>query len=452
MNLQISPRVSQGMTMTPQMQEAISLLQYTNTGLRQYIEKEAEDNPFIEFGDTPAASTSAEAPAVAPGPAYGAGQSSHGLGDAGDVVARLAERPISLVAHVAQQFDILFSDPEERRIADRFLEALGPHGWLGEPLSEIAFAAGLDMEAAEHFLHAVQRVEPAGLFARDLAECLTLQAQERGLLTPIMARILDHLPRLAAADMTGLMRLCDCNLRELREVLKAIRTLNPKPGADFDGGAPLEREPDLILQRIAGEWQVELNRSTLPAVPIDESAARAMRLDVAAREYASERLRVARWLRRAVEHRNHTTLAIAAEIVRRQSAFLEHGEAYMAPMTLADVAEAVGMHESTVSRVTTGMLMVTPFGTLPLKRFFSTALSTGSEMAGDATSATAVRYRIQKIVAAEDPARPLSDDAIAQAINDGGPVLARRTVAKYRDMLKIPSSFQRKRQARLQGA
>jgi len=442
MNLQISTRVSQGVTMTAQMQEAIALLQYTNTDLKRYIESEAEENPFIEFGPPPAASGSLSAPA----------QHGRGLGDADDIVARLAERPVSLYTHISQQFDVLFSDASERLIADRFLEALDAHGWLGEPLSEIAFACGLDMEAAEAFLHSVQRVEPAGLFARDLAECLTIQAQERNLLCPLMEKVLANLPRLAVADMAGLIRICKCSLRELREALKALRTLNPKPGADFDGGAPIEREPDLILQRVAGEWQVELNRSTLPAVPIDECAARSMRLDAQAREYASERLRVARWLRRAVEHLNQTTLAIAAEIVRRQKAFLDHGQAHMAPMTLAHVADAVGVHESTVSRVTTGMLMVTPHGTLPLKRFFSTALSHASGQAGDATSASAVRYRIEKIVAAEDPSKPLSDDAIARAINDGGPILARRTVAKYRDMLKIPSSFQRKRLACLKSA
>ncbi|MEO0678242.1 MAG: RNA polymerase sigma-54 factor, partial [Pseudomonadota bacterium] len=205
-----------------------------------------------------------------------------------------------------------------------------------------------------------------------------------------------------------------------------------------------------IVRRVQGEWLVELNRSTLPAVRVDENHARAVTRDVTARAYTSERLRMAKWLHRAVEHRNQTTLAVAAEIVRRQSAFLERGAACLAPLTLADVADAVGVHESTVSRVTTGILMVTPQGALPVKRFFSTALAGGvSANGGEATSAASVRHRIEQLVAAEDAANPLSDDAIARAINDGGPVLARRTVAKYRGQLRIPSSFERKRRAQI---
>ena len=439
MNLQISQRMSQGLTMTGQMQQAISLLQYSNTDLQRYIEKEAEENPFI---DVHAASQ-----AMPQLPFSG-----RGLGDTDDIVARIADHPISLVAHVSGQFDMLFSDPGERLIADRFLEALDANGWLSDDLAEIALSCGIDLGLASEFLTRVQRVEPAGLFARDLAECLKLQAEDRGILSPLLGRVLANLPRLAAADLDGLKKRCDCTMDELKTALRALRTLNPKPGAEFDMGPGMEREPDLILSKNGQDWQVELNRSTLPAVVIDDSSAGAMTRNAELRDYAGERLRVARWLRRAVEHRNQTTLSVAAEIVRRQIAFLEHGFACIAPMTLADVADAVGVHESTVSRVTTGVSMITPHGTLPLKRFFSAALTQKAGSNGDATSAAAVRFKIQKIVEDEDPANPLSDDAIARAINDGGPILARRTVAKYRDMLKIPSSFQRKRLARINAA
>lgn len=207
-----------------------------------------------------------------------------------------------------------------------------------------------------------------------------------------------------------------------------------------------QREPDLIVSRGEDGWQVELNRSTLPTVTVDEAQAKRVVRDDQTKEYVGERVGVARWLRRAVEHRNQTTLAVGTEIARRQAAFLEKGPAYIVPMTLADVADSIGVHESTVSRVTTGIMMVTPQGTFGLKRFFSTALQNDDETA---TSAAVVRHRIQKMVEGEDPKRPLSDDAIAQIISKDGPVLARRTVAKYRDMLKIPSSFQRKRQAKL---
>lgn len=437
MNMQISQRTAQtqGLVMTGHMQQAIALLQLSNTDLQRYIEQEAEENPFIEV-----ASSERALPSL---------PHSGGKGNDGDDASgRIADHPLSLYAHVAAQFDLMFNTAHDRHIADRFLEALDENGWLGEPLEEIAFSCALDMDEAEHMLHAVQAVEPTGLFARTLSECLALQAEDLGLMTPIFRAVLNNLPRLAAADLTGLARVCGCSMDDLRTTLKHLRSLNPKPGADFLIGDLIEREPDLIVTRAATGWRVDLNRSTLPAVLVNEASAAAATQDKRAREYVGERLGVARWLRRAVEHRNQTALAVGAEIVRRQAAFLEHGPARIAPMTLADVAQAIGVHESTVSRVTTGILMVTPQGTMGLKRFFSTALAGDADGEGGA-SAAAVRYRIQKMVANEDSANPLSDDAIAQMVSADGPVLARRTVAKYRDMMHIPSSFQRKRQGKL---
>lgn len=437
MNMQLVHRHSQGqsLVMTSVMQQAIALLQLSNMDLQRYIEKEAEENPFIEVNGR-----------HRPSPALPYSGGAHNEAD--DPVSRIASHPLSLYGHVAAQFDLLFPAPIDRAMADRFLEALDPNGWLIDPLDQIAIDCGVDLEYAEEFLHAVQQVEPAGLFARTLAECLALQVEDQGLMTPLFRRLLDNLPRLAAADLTGLARACGCTLDDLRGPLKRLRSLNPKPGADFAGTNLTEREPDLIVSRSETGWVVELNRSTLPAVEIDETLLASKLTDANSLSYAGERLGVARWLRRAVEHRNRTTLAVGAEIVRRQAAFLEKGLGHIAPMKLADVAQAVGVHESTVSRVTTGIMMVTPHGTLGLKRFFSTALSSDTE-GEDAASAAAVRYKIQKMIAAEDPKHPLSDDAIAKSVSADGPVLARRTVAKYRDMLNIPSSFQRKRQGKL---
>lgn len=437
MNMQLVHRQSQGqsLVMTSVMQQAIALLQLSNTDLQRYIEKEAEENPFIEVNGRHRA---------APALPYSGGA----LAENDDPISRIESHPLSLYGHVSGQLDLLFPHPVDRAMADRFLEALDPNGWLADPLERIAADCGLDPEAAEEMLHAIQQVEPAGLFARNLAECLALQAEDQGLMTPLFRKVLDNLPRLAAADLSGLARVCGCGLDDLRTPLKQLRGLNPKPGADFAGNDLSEREPDLIVSRGDSGWVVELNRSTLPAVEVDETLLASKLTDAKARSYVGERLGVARWLRRAVEHRNQTTLAVGAEIVRRQAAFLEKGLGHIAPMKLADVAQAVGVHESTVSRVTTGILMVTPHGTLGLKRFFSTALS-GETEGDEAASAAAVRYKIQKMIAAEDPKNPLSDDAIAKAVSAGGPVLARRTVAKYRDMLNIPSSFQRKRQGKL---
>ncbi|MFD0857542.1 RNA polymerase factor sigma-54 [Roseovarius aquimarinus] len=435
--MQFTQRTAQStsLVMSGHMQQAIALLQLSNTDIQSYIEKEAEENPFIDV--------------AAPARALPSLPQSGGAIEGDDPASRMADHPLSLYGHVAAQFDSLFADPHRRVIADRFLEGIDANGWLCDPLEDIAADCGLGLPEAEEMLRIIQTVEPAGLFARSLAECLGLQAEERGMMTPLFRAILANLPRLAAADLTGLARVCGCTMDELRAALKELRSLNPKPGADFDLGELNEREPDLIVTRGASGWQVELNRSTLPAVQVDEARAAEITRDPATRDYVGERLGVARWLRRAVEHRNQTTLAVGAEIVRRQSAFLEHGPSHIAPMTLADVAAAVGVHESTVSRVTTGILIVTPQGTLGLKRFFSTALPGKAGGTEGGASAAAVRHRIQRLVAAEDPARPLNDADIASAISEGGPTLARRTVAKYRDMLNIPSSFQRKRRARL---
>lgn len=438
MNLNLSPRIAQrqGLVMTGQLQQAIALLQLSNPDLESFMQAQAQENPFLRVkrGD---GSAQRPLPSL---PMGGGTASDEAFG------SRLADHPLSLYAHVSAQFDMMFSNPRLRLLADGFLEALEPNGWLGEPLPELAQRLGLDLPQAEAMLERVQQVEPAGLFARTLAECLALQAKDQGLFTPMFSKLLENLPRLAAADLPGLCRVCGCDMATLKTMLRQLRGFNPKPGADFSAGHHEQRAPDLIVTKGDTGWQVDLNRSTLPTLVVDETTARKVCRDASARDYVGERLGVARWLKRAVEHRNQTTLAVGAEIVRRQTAFLEKGPAHIQPMTLADVALAIGVHESTVSRVTTGMLIVTPQGTFGLKRFFSAALSTDDD---SNTSAESVRYRIQKLVDGEDPKNPLSDDAIAAEISKDGTHLARRTVAKYRDMLKIPSSFQRRRQGKL---
>lgn len=437
MNMQVSQRIGakQSMVVTGHLQQAIALLQLSNHDLQSYIEEQAEENPFIQLGRTERSPASLSS--------RGGGQ----YDGNDDITARMAERELSLYGHISAQFDMMFSNSADRAVADRFLEGLDTNGWLSDPLDEIAFSCGLTAEEAEDMLERIQEVEPTGLFARSLSECLRLQAKEKRILTPLFETVLENLPRLAAADLRGLCRIGNCSMDELKEVLKQLRGLDPKPGSAFDAAEMLEREPDLLVTRGASGWKVELNRSTLPTVLVDEEGAAALSRDKIAQAYIGDRIGTARWLRRAVEHRNQTALAVAAEIVRRQTAFLENGAAHIAPMTLAAVAQSIGVHESTVSRITTGTMMVTPQGTYVLKRFFSTALQ--KDDGEESASAAAVRHRIQTLVAAEDPKSPLSDDAISAIIAKEGPRLARRTVAKYRDMLKIPSSFQRRRAAKL---
>lgn len=436
----------QSMVVSAQLQQAIHLLALGNTDLATFIEQQAEENPFVELALPPRGGAE---------PGLALPMVRRADDEEWDRIGSLAADPgPSLYAHVTAEIARLDLTAAERMGASVFLDALEPSGWLGQPLAVLAQRAGLAEAEAEVLLARLQAIEPAGLFARNLAECLRLQARERGILTARFAMILDHLPMLALADLKGLCRVCGCSMDELRADLRLLRGLNPKPGAVFETFVAPQRAPDVIVTQGANGWSVDLNRSTLPRVVIRKDEARAVtRGPIAGREkagaYVGERLAVARWLHRAVEHRNQTILKVAAEIMRRQTAFLEQGAAHLKPMILREVADAVGVHESTVSRVTTGMLVQTPQGTLPMKSFFSTAL--GSVAGDDSGSAAAVRHRIRQLVQAEDPRHPLSDDEIARVISAEGTVLARRTVAKYREMLSIGSSTQRRRQAALSG-
>ncbi len=428
----------QSLVVTAQLQQAIHLLQLSNQDLARFIEEQSEENPFVELR----VKTQTAPLPIAP----------RGGSDTDwDRIGNLAADPgPSLYAHATAEVDRLGLSLVDRQRAEAFLDALEPSGWLGQSLEMIALNGAMTVTEAEHLLTVLQTVEPAGLFARNLAECLRLQAAEQGILSPVFSAVLNNLPKLASADLKGLARVCACELDELRAVLRQLRGLNPKPGAVFDGPVSAVRPPDLIVTRGEDGWKVDLNRSTLPSVHVRPGeAARSVSRTAEGKVWAEERVNVARWLQRAVEHRNMTTLKVGAEVVKRQAEFLEHGPAHLRPMILREVADAIGVHESTVSRVTQGMLIQTPQGTLPLKTFFNAALGPRGDSAG---SAAAVRHRIKQLVANENPECPLSDDTIVEILGKDGIELARRTVAKYRDMLNIPSSVQRRRQAVVSGA
>ncbi len=334
------------------------------------------------------------------------------------------------MAHVMGEIDRRVKTEKERGIALALAEALEPSGWLDRPVPEIARQAGVRVAEVEAVLRRLQEIEPVGLFARDLAECLRLQAQEEGSYDKVMAVMLENLDLLARGGLERLAALAKVDEAEIAQRFRLIRAMNPKPGTEFDSLAVARpREPDLTArQDAAGGWQVALNRSSLPSVRIAEDAAG----DAAG-------LAAAKSVQRMVAARNSTLLTVGAEILRRQSRALQDGPGYVVPMTMAEVAEALGLHESTVSRVVAGSSVDTPRGTWWLRLLFSRGLG------NDQVSSAALRDRLARLVEAEPKEAPLSDAALAAALSVDGTEVARRTVAKYRGMLGIGPAHRRRR-------
>ena len=478
----------QSLVMTPQLQQAIKLLQLTNLELKQFLEEQTFDNPFInveeeshaeqknepdvsssesndsnseqvlskeitDFSDDPTNNDDYDNRFDNAGIDYGGpSNNKSNNGEDWDLIAStVPNHEKSLIAHVEDQLPYLLNSHRENFIAGFFLEALEPSGWLGKSLDEINVATGVDYVDLENVLIKLQRTEPTGLFARNLSECLRLQISEKGLMCHELSELLDNLSLLGKGDLKGLMKKLSCDEKKIKDFLVIIRSVDPKPGSSFLSETSNIHKPDLLVRKTGEDWIVDLNRSTLPSININEDYAK--KLSPAGRDstkidsYASQALSSARWLKRALEQRNITTLKITAEIIKRQKNFLEKGLDFLEPLSLKDIAQAVKMHESTVSRVTNGLMVSTPKGTVPLKSLFSVTIETDDKE--NSKSAAAVRNMIKKILNEEKGEKPLSDDLIAKIVSKNGVKLARRTVAKYREMLNIPSSSERKRRAKL---
>ncbi|MDY6858271.1 MAG: RNA polymerase factor sigma-54 [Pseudomonadota bacterium] len=424
------------LAMTRRMQNSIRILQMSNQDLSAYLAAEALENPCLDVrlpeGVAPAARPLAQGPTQAASGEW-------------DPVAALAAAPESLYAHVGRQIDLRFASAAERRVAYGFLDVLEPSGWLGASVEEVAAASACTVAFAETVLSALQECEPAGLFARSLAECLRLQARERDVLTWELAAVLDNLPLLAAGDLTTLAGICDCEPEDIGEILAVIRGFDPKPGQAFTADRPPVFPPDLTARKGPLGWEVELNRSHLPSVAVSADALSAAAGNSEARAFSAQAMSSARWLVHTLERRQATLLQTATAIVRRQTGFLEHGPGHLNPLSLEDIAGDLGLHASTISRATSGRMIDTPRGAFPLKTFFCRAFPSGAGQQD--LSQDAVLSLVRTIVAAEDPARPLSDTAIAKRAQSAGTKLARRTVTKYREALGIPSSYDRRRKA-----
>lgn len=366
-------------------------------------------------------------------------------------IEHLAVSQTTLRDHLIEQVHLDFGDPADQMIAIRLIDILDENGWLSSEFEWLATDLGCSVERVEATLARCQQMDPPGVFGRNLSECLELQARETGQLNPPMKILLKNLPLLAKCEFAKLRRLCSVDTAELHQMVLNIKKLNPKPASVFNEEVVQAIVPDVFVNRGKGGWIVELNGDTLPKVLINHRYYAIVKKSARTKkekEFLSDCLTTAGWLKRALHQRAETILKIASELVAQQEAFLEKGVEYLKPMTLSDIAEVVQMHESTVSRVTTNKYLGISRGVFEMKYFFHSAIQ--NNKMGTSSSSESVRFRIKALIDEEMNEDVISDDRIVELLGSEGITIARRTVAKYRDVMRIPSSFQRRRDKLLQ--
>ena len=479
-NIQLNQK--QGLALTAQVQQAIKLLHMTNLEIQEFVSEQFQDNPFIEtndfseskdnldttkskntdvdksFQENPYAKQETETKVsienqFETGEGYIPRSTVSKADTDFDTVNLIQAQNKSLYSHCLEFINNINFSVTERIVALRLLDELEPTGWITSDFAKLSNELKCPVETFDTVIVRLQEIEPAGLFSRNLKECLILQAKDSNQYDANLEVVLENLHLIANGKFDLLKRRSGCSDIEISKAFKIIKSFDPKPGQKFEySDAPI-REPDLNVRESDDGWIVELNNSTLPDVKIEKEYAKNLRTLVKEKqekEFIQEKISEAKWLTKAIEKRNDTMIKVGSEIVKRQKLFLEKGTQYIKPMVLKDIAEAVGMHESTISRVTTGSLIQTPQGTLELKAFFSVGLQQDND--DGSTSATSIKFKIKKLIEAENPSNPVSDDAIVEILSKEGIVLARRTVAKYRKMENIPSSFARKRRNVIAGA
>ncbi|EFA4542121.1 RNA polymerase factor sigma-54 [Escherichia coli] len=467
-------RLSQQLAMTPQLQQAIRLLQLSTLELQQELQQALESNPLLEqidtheeidtretqdseTLDTADALEQKEMPEELPLDAswdtiYTAGTPSGTSGDYIDdeLPVYQGETTQTLQDYLMWQVELTPFSDTDRAIATSIVDAVDETGYLTVPLEDILESIGdeeIDIDEVEAVLKRIQRFDPVGVAAKDLRDCLLIQLSQFDKTTPWLeeARLIisDHLDLLANHDFRTLMRVTRLKEDVLKEAVNLIQSLDPRPGQSLQTGEPEYVIPDVLVRKHNGHWTVELNSDSIPRLQINQhyaSMCNNARNDGDS-QFIRSNLQDAKWLIKSLESRNDTLLRVSRCIVEQQQAFFEQGEEYMKPMVLADIAQAVEMHESTISRVTTQKYLHSPRGIFELKYFFSSHVNT--EGGGEASS-TAIRALVKKLIAAENPAKPLSDSKLTSLLSEQGIMVARRTVAKYRESLSIPPSNQRK--------
>jgi RNA polymerase sigma-54 factor len=488
-------RQSQSLVMTPQLQQAIKLLALSNLEIETFIGEALDANPLLEVGEsapvetaiveeTELRRTTLETSPVDQlvsegrgdedrpldidrtaldldrdtgdgelGGDWGAQLSFAGSGEDGPGIDERADTARSLAEHLHAQIGAVTRDPRLAFIARHIADQLDEAGYLPVSLREVAAELGVDVDEAEAALTLIHTLDPTGVGARSLGECLALQAREADRYDPCMARLLDNLELLGKGELPRLKRMCGVDDEDFADMLSELRGYDPKPGLRFSNGGGEPVTPDiLIAQRSDGGWDVALNQATLPRLIVNRSYYVEMRSvsdDKAARGWLSDKLADANWLIKALDQRAKTILKVASEIVKQQDGFFRHGVSQLRPMTLRAVAEAIEMHESTVSRVTSNKYLACERGTFELKYFFTSGVGAVDGEGG--ASAAAVKAAIKALIDAEDPKAILSDDTLVDLLKEKGFDLARRTVAKYREAIGLGSSVQRRRQKAIAG-
>ncbi len=488
-------RQGQSLVMTPQLQQAIKLLQLSNQELAEFVAEEVERNPLLERGDandqndieegenpdpkrreelslddTSGMNEAREALDAPDGDVFEAGTGSDvattanamssgpsattdwsqagagkGSGDDFDIIGHLTSEK-SLREHLRNQLNMSGLSQADRLIAARLIDETDDAGYCKVEPAEIAKTLGADTANVAAVLDICQGFDPTGVMARDLTECLALQLIERDRYDPVMQCFLKNLHLAAKHDIKGLSTACGVDKEDVTDMLAELRGLSPRPASGFSTEATIAVVPDVYIRELPnGMFAVELNSETLPRVLMDNAyyaEVNSLPMRDEEKEFISECAANASWLIKSLDQRARTILKVSSEIVRQQDAFFAHGVAHLRPLNLKQVADAIEMHESTVSRVTSNKYMSTPRGLFELKYFFSASIpATGG---GEAHSAEAVRHRIKQLIVEEGP-KVLSDDKIVEILTEFGIEIARRTVAKYRESLNIPSSVQRRR-------